>query len=120
MFTYGKDLVTKNEFLINFETLGKIKISTFGESIPYYGFQFKGEIDLLRNSEEQCKGDCFQFLMSNFKMFWNTVEAPTTDKKTWIFHEEKPRVCTAEDVGKEQYDKGLLLICPPFDGLLYS
>ena len=38
MVTYGKDLVTKNEFLTDFKKLGEIKMSELGDSIPHYGF----------------------------------------------------------------------------------
>ena len=32
--------------------------------------------------------------------------------------EIEPRICTAEDIGSELFDSGILYICPPKDGHL--
>ena len=51
---------------------------------------------------EQCgetDGDCFKYFMKNFNMFWNSIEAKSTDRKTWTYFKEEPRECGPKDVG---------------------
>ena len=46
-------------------------------------------------------------------MRWNNARV-TAEGQSDQYHE--PRMCTAEDITQDLYDKGILFICPPNDG----
>jgi hypothetical protein len=75
MINYGKDLITENDASIDFTELGEISLDRLGIQIPYYGFSTLQNIP--KYDEENCKGDCFEYLTSNMKMSWTAVNKKT-------------------------------------------
>jgi len=72
MFTYGNDQVNQNEFVTDFGNLGAKTMSDMGFSIPYYGLEggWNETINIPNYSKDVCGGDCMEFFMDNFDMFW--------------------------------------------------
>ena len=82
MITFDNDQVTQVEDLTDFDNIGIVTLAGLGVSIPYYGFQ--GDQRILRYSEDQCDGDCFEYFTSNFNMYWSAIESGKRDTDTWV------------------------------------
>ena len=68
MILYGNDQITENDAAIEFTELGEVSLDRLETQKPYYGFSSWQNIP--KYSEEQCGGDCFEYLTSNMKISW--------------------------------------------------
>jgi hypothetical protein len=121
MLRYQKDNIQVAETALNFSKLGEVNIKRLGD-VPYYMFKIKDKYILRQDKTLCCSndakfcGDCYDHL-SKFILFgWENYESKSLNEvNNNGFYDG--RVCEKSDVGKELYDQGTLLICPPLEGL---
>ena len=79
---------------------------------PIYNF---GNDMIMREDEKRCNGDCFDYLSKYMSFVYSETRITSHLFQTKSF--EYARVCDADDIGNDQYNSGLLFICPPKKGL---
>lgn len=81
-----------------------------GDGIPFYAFRYKFSF-LNTYDEKICGGNCLDWLNEHMNISWESFTMDSYKKNHGAFH--KPRICDEKDIGKELFDQGILMICPP-------
>jgi len=98
MFTFGNDVIQRNEIPTDFEKLGVVNMTKMGGSMPFFSFihHYAKHGTIMREDEEKCNGSCFDYLKKHLKFDIAVTNqlTPEKDKSTY----GDPRICTAEDI----------------------
>ena len=114
LLRFQRDSIQVADTALNFANLGAVNMKRLGD-VPYYSFKHNGRY-LLRDDATYCGGACYDFLSKYILFGWENYSSKTINDQTNSGFFDG-RICDANDVGKEQYDQGILYICPPYEGL---
>ena len=97
----------------NYAELGAVNMTRLNGSIPFYMFNHEGS-DMKKYDKERCNGDCLEHIQKYIKIVFALIDFIGG----FSLKGYKPRLCTADDIGKEYYNPETLYICPPKQGLI--
>ena len=92
-----------------------MQTDTLNGSIPFYAMFHDTNNYYKVHDERVCGGSCYEYLTKYLDFFFiEDMDKKSASGNNNIENDNfVPRICTAEDIGHELFDQGIMYLCPP-------